>query len=278
MENMAQESDLQEIEIRLLLEGLHLRYGFDFRNYALASIRRRIGSRLEAEGVKSILGLLEKILHDPQCMERLLLALTVHLTSIFRDPGFYVAFRNRVLPVLRTYPYVRIWNAGCSSGEEVYSLAILMKEEEFYERCRIYATDMSEAVLERAKSGIYSLDAMKQYTDNYLKAGGKEEFSGYYIADHKNVIFRQALRENVVFAPHNLVSDASFNEFNVILCRNVMIYFNDKLQERVHKLLYDSLGMFGFLGLGSKESLRFSPYANCYEEIDAEARIYRKVR
>lgn len=272
------EADLDGIEVRLLLEGIHARYGFDFRDYAFASLRRRVLSRLEPERVKSVSGLLEKILHDPSCMERLLLALTIHVSSMFRDPGFYVAFRERALPLLRTYPYLRIWHAGCSSGEEVYSLAILLKEEGLYQRSRIYATDLSEAVLEKAKAGIFPLDAMKEYTGNYLKAGGKAEFSGYYTADHENAVFRPALRENVVFAPHNLATDSSFNEFNVLLCRNVMIYFNDKLQERVYRLMHDSLVTLGFLGLGSKESIRFSPYEDHYEELDPGRKLYRKVR
>lgn len=278
MDDAVQETDLQDIEIRLLLEGIYARYGFDFRDYALASIRRRIASRLEPEGVKSVSGLLERVLHEPACMERLLLALTIHVSSMFRDPGFYVAFRSQVLPQLRTYPYARVWGAGCSSGEEIYSLAILLKEEGLYERCRIYATDLSEVVLRQAKAGVFPLRAMKEYTENYVKARCQAEFSNYYAADHENAIFRPALRENVLFAPHNLVTDSSFNEFNVILCRNVMIYFNDKLQERVHRLLYDSLAMFGFLGLGSKESLRFSPYEDRYEEVDAGEKLYRKVR
>lgn len=278
MDDLVKDVDLSDIEVRLLLEGVYARYGFDFRDYAKTSIRRRIAGRLEPEGVKSVSGLLEKVLHDSSCMERLLLAFTIHVTSMFRDPSFYVALRNQILPVLRTYPYVRIWHAGCSSGEEVFSLAILLKEEGLYDRCRIYATDLSEVVLERAQAGVFPLDSMKEYTANYVQASGKAEFSSYYTADHENAVFRPALRENVVFAPHNLVTDSSFNEFQVVLCRNVMIYFNDKLQERVHRLLYDSLATLGFLGLGSKESLRFSSYENHYEKLDAAEKLYRKVR
>ncbi len=269
---------LEDIEVRLLLDGIHARYGFDFRDYAHASLRRRIMSRLEPEGVRSVSGLLEKVLHEPAGMERLLLSITIHVTSMFRDPAFYAAFRSQVAPVFRTYPQVRIWHAGCSSGEEVYSMAILLKEEGVYDRCRIYATDLSEVVLDRARSAVFPLGAMKEYTKNYIKAGGTAQFSDYYTADHEKVVFRAALHENVVFAPHNLVTDGSFNEFNVILCRNVMIYFNDILQGRVHKLFHESLCTLGFLGLGSRESMRFSTCEDRYEPVDSAQKIYRKVR
>jgi chemotaxis protein methyltransferase CheR len=268
---------LEDIEICLLVDGIHARYGLDFRDYAHASLRRRIMSRLEPEGVRSVSGLLEKVLHEPAVMERLLLAITIHVTSMFRDPAFYAAFRSQVVPVLRTYPHVRIWHAGCSSGEEVYSMAILLKEEGVYDRCRIYATDLSEGILDRARSAVFPLGEMKEYTQNYIKAGGTAQFSDYYTADHERVVFRPALRKNVVFAPHNLVTDGSFNEFNVILCRNVMIYFNDALQGRVHKLFHESLGTLGFLALGSQESMRFSTCEDRYEPVDSAHRIYRKV-
>lgn len=269
---------LRDIEIRLLLEGVHARYGFDFRDYAPASLRRRIVGRLEPEGVGTVSGLLEKVLHDPACMERMLLSLTIHVTSMFRDPGFYVALRRQVVPMLRTYPYARVWHAGCSSGEEVYSLAIVLQEEGLRERCRVYATDLSEVVLDRARRGIFPLRAMKEYTENYLKAGGTADFSTYYTADHENAVFHSSLRENVVFAPHSLVTDGSFNEFNLILCRNVMIYFNEKLQGRACRLLHESLAALGYLGLGNSESLRFSPHENDYEQVDPREKLYRRVR
>jgi chemotaxis protein methyltransferase CheR len=270
--------ELEALEVKLLLEGVCRQYGFDFRDYSYASIRRRILSRMHAEQVNCISGLQEKVLHDPETMERLLLSLTVSVTSMFRDPGFYLAFRDKVVPLLRTYPFIRIWHAGCSTGEEVCSTAILLQEEGLYDRCRIYATDLSEAVLQRAKSGIFPLAAMKEYTDNYLRAGGKRSFSEYYTADEASAIFRASLRENVVFAQHNLVTDGSLNEFNVILCRNVMIYFNRSLQEHVHKLFYESLARLGVLGLGQKESLRFTPHEACYEELEGRGKLYRKVR
>jgi chemotaxis protein methyltransferase CheR len=270
--------ELEELEIRLLLEGIFAHYGFDFRDYALASIRRRIATQMRAESVPSVSGLQDRVLHDPACMERLLLALTVHVTSMFRDPSFYAAFRERVVPVLRTYPFVRIWHAGCSTGEEVYSLAILLHEEGLYPRCRIYATDASEAVLRAAKRGIFPASAMREYTENYMKGGGKGAFSEYYTAMYEGAVFRSHLQENVVFAQHNLATDSSFNEFNVILCRNVMIYFNEKLQERVQRLIYGSLDHLGVLALGRKESLRFTPHEECYEELERDEKIFRKVR
>jgi chemotaxis protein methyltransferase CheR len=268
---------LETIEIKLLLEGIAQHYGYDFRDYATASIRRRIMARVRAEDAGTISGLQDRVLHEPACMERLLLALTVHVTAMFRDPGFYLSFRRVVVPMLQTYPFVRIWHAGCSSGEEVYSLAILLKEEGIYERCRIYATDLSEAVLGAARAGVFPLAVMKEYTENYHKAGGKTSFSDYYTARYDHALFQSVLRDNVVFAPHNLVTDGAFNEFNVILCRNVMIYFNKTLQDRVHGLLHHSLSRFGVLGLGRKESIRFAPHEACYDILDDAERLYRKV-
>lgn len=277
MGTIAAEPELEAVEIRLLLEGVFQHYGYDFRDYASTSIRRRIVARMEAEAISTISGLQDRVLHERACMERLLLALTVHVTSMFRDPSFYLAFRRTVVPLLETYPFVRIWHAGCSSGEEVFSLAILLKEEGIYEKCRIYATDLSEAVLGGAKEGVFPLAAMKEYTENYQKAGGKTSFSEYYTARYDHALFKPSLRENVVFAPHNLVTDGSFNEFNVILCRNVMIYFNKSLQERVHGLLHQSFSHFGVLALGRKELLRFTPHETAYTAIDEPERLYRKV-
>jgi chemotaxis protein methyltransferase CheR len=270
--------DLEELELQLLLEGVFRRYGFDFREYAPASLRRRVWRRVHAEGERTISGLLERLLHDTASMERLLLDLSITVTAMFRDPSFYLAFREKVVPHLRTYPFTRIWVAGCSTGEEVYSLAILLKEEGLYERARIYATDINESVLERAQTGVFPLDKMKEYTHNYLKAGGARAFSEYYLAAYDGAQFQRSLVENVVFAQHNLVSDRSFNEFNVVVCRNVMIYFDKRLQDKVHRLFYESLTNFGVLGLGHKESIHFSPYADSYEELDAREKLYRKVR
>jgi chemotaxis protein methyltransferase CheR len=196
---------------------------------------------------------------------------------MFRDPHFYRAFRSKVIPFLRTYPFIRIWHAGCSTGEEVYSLAILLQEEGLYERCRLYATDMNEVVLKQAKAGVFSMGRMQDYTQNYLQAGGRRSFSEYYTAAYDHVVFHPFLKENVIFAQHNLVVDGSFNEFNVILCRNVMIYFNQALQARVHQLLYESLAKFGVLALGDKESLRFTPHESQYEVWERRTKLYGKL-
>lgn len=275
---LQKKDELEAIEIQLLLEALFRYYGFDFRDYALASLKRRIWNSVRAERLASVSGLQEKVLHDPACLERFILGLAVHVTAMFRNPSFYLAFRQNVVPLLRTYPFIRIWHAGCSTGEEVYSMAILLHEEGLYHRCRIYATDMSEAVLKKAKTGIYSLDQMQDYTQNYLQAGGKRSFSEYYTAAYDSAIFRSSLKENVIFSPHNLATDGSFNEFNVILCRNVLIYFNQSLQERVHKLLYESLIRFGILGLGRQESLKFTPHEQHYEALEKREKLYRRIR
>jgi chemotaxis protein methyltransferase CheR len=277
VEQPAARDDLEEIELALLLEGVFRKYGFDFREYASASLRRRVWRRVYAEGLSTISELLARLLHDPACMERLLLDLSINVTAMFRDPGFYSSFRAKVVPQLRTYPFTRIWVAGCSTGEEVYSLAILLREEGLYDRTRIYATDINESVLDRARTGVFPLEKMREYTQNYIKSGGTQAFSEYYLAKYDGAQFQRSLIDNVVFAQHNLVSDRSFNEFNVIVCRNVMIYFDRALQDRVHELFYESLVTFGVLGLGHKESIRFSPHAESFEELDPAEKLYRKV-
>jgi chemotaxis protein methyltransferase CheR len=269
--------DLESLELQLLLEGVYRQYGFDFREYAPASLKRRVWRRVHAEGETSISGLLVRVLHEPSVMERLLLDLSINVTSMFRDPTFYVAFREKVAPLLHTYPFTRIWIAGCSTGEEVYSLAILLTEEGLYDRTRIYATDINETVLDRARAGVFPLDKMQEYTENYIRAGGTRSFSEYYLAKYEGALFERTLTENVVWAPHNLVQDRSFNSFNVILCRNVMIYFDRSLQSHVHRLFYESLDRFGILALGHKESIRFTGFEQHYEELDAQEKLYRKL-
>jgi len=271
------ESKLEEIEIQLLLQGVYQCYGFDFRNYALSSLRRRVRNLLRTEKLPTVSALQERVLHDRVCLERFLLGLTVNVTAMFRDPSFFVAFRQQVVPLLRTYPFIRIWHAGCSTGQEVYSMAILLQEEGLYHRCRIYATDTNEQVLQSAKQGIYPLERMQEYTHLYLKAGGKRSFSEYYTAAYENALFRSSLRDNVVFSQHNLATDQSFNEFNVIFCRNVLIYFDKTLQARVHQLFHDSLCTFGILGLGRQESLKLTPYEKYYEELVRKEKLYRRV-
>ena len=270
--------DTEGLELQLLLEGVYRQYGFDFREYAPASLKRRVWRRVDAEKAGTITGLLDRLLRDPDVMERLLLDLSINVTSMFRDPTFYAALRTQVVPVLRTYPFTRIWVAGCSTGEEVYSLAIVLDEEDVRDRTRIYATDINEAVLERARAGVFPIDKMKEYTENYIRAGGRRSFSEYYLAKYEGALFERSLTENVVWAPHNLVQDRSFNTFNLIMCRNVMIYFDRTLQTRVHQLFYASLERFGFLALGHKESIRFTGLEDRYEEIDGQEKLYRKAR
>jgi chemotaxis protein methyltransferase CheR len=270
--------EVEALEVELLLEAVYRRYGFDFREYAPASLKRRLWRRMNAEHADTISQLQDRLLHDPKCMERLLLDLSINVTAMFRDPTFYITFRETVVPTLRTYPFTRIWCAGCSTGEEVYSLAIVLEEEGLYERTRIYATDINEAVLETAKAGVFGLERMKQYTQNYIRAGGTRDFSEYYTAAYDGARFSRELTENVVFAQHNLATDRGFNEFNAIVCRNVMIYFDKALQNRVHGLFYDSLEAFGILALGHKESVAFTSYADRYEIVDPAERIYRKIK
>jgi chemotaxis protein methyltransferase CheR len=219
----------------------------------------------------------ERLLHDPDVLERLLVDFSINVTSMFRDPTFFCALREKVVPVLKTYPFVRVWNAGCSTGEETYSLAIVLREAGLAERARIYATDINAEVLRRAKEGVFPVERMKDYTRDYIAAGGQESFSDYYKTYGDVVRFDPSLVENVVFAQHNLVSDSSFNEFNLIVCRNVMIYFDRALQDKVHELFYDSLVRFGILALGHKETIRFTGHADDYAELDSQEKLYRRL-
>lgn len=269
---------LQEIERDLLLEAVYRHWGYDFRGYARGSLNRRIKVAMSREGVSTISAFQDLVLRDAACMERFVATLSIHVTSMFRDPRFFAALRDTVVPMLRTYPFIRVWIAGCASGEEVYSTAILLEEEGIYDRCRIYATDLSDAIVDRASNGIFALSSMRSYTQNYQASGGKRDFSGYYTARYENAIIKQSLKRNIVFATHNLVSDTSFNEFNLILCRNVMIYFARPLQNQVFALLHKSLSRLGVLGLGKKEALRYSGIEHHYEELSEELKLYRRVR
>jgi chemotaxis protein methyltransferase CheR len=274
----ALELELEQLEVELLLEGIYRRYGYDFRNYAPASLKRRLRRRMDGEHVETVSALQERVLRDPAVMERLLLDLSINVTAMFRDPTFFRAFRQLVVPLLRTYPFSRIWVAGCSTGEEVYSLAIVLAEEGLSDRVRIYATDINQQVIDVARRGVFPLDKMQEYTQNYIRGGGTRSFSEYYLARYDGARFARSLVDRVVFAQHNLVSDAVFNEFQMIACRNVMIYFDRPLQEHVYNLFHESLAMFGVLGLGQKETIRFSPHEHAYEELDAAEKLYRKIR
>lgn len=268
---------IEDIEVQLLLEAIYQQWGYDFRDYAPASLKRRIRRIVELERLSSISALQERVLRDLGCLQRFLEEVTVSVTSMFRDPGFYLAFRKAVVPLLKELPSLRIWHAGCASGEEVYSMAILLHEEGLLDRSRIYATDLDQAALNRAKEGIYRLDLMKEYTENYQVAGGKAAFSEYYHAGHGHVVLRKDLSKDIVWAQHNLVSDASFNEFNLIFCRNVLIYFNARLQEHVHRLIYHSLAEGGVLALGRQEGLPLTPHESNYRVLDRREKIFRRV-
>jgi len=277
MQTAGHGQSVEEIELQLLLEAIYRHYGFDFRNYALSSLRRRVRDFLRLQHVESISLLQDRILRDRTWLERFVYALSVNVSSMFRDPDFYRTFRKEVVPFLKTYPFIRFWLAGVSMGEEVYSLAILLQEEGIYDRCRIYATDINDSVLKTAKEGIYPVESMQMYANNYIKAGGMRTFSDYYTSAYDRALLKASLRNNVVFAQHNLASDSSFNEFHVILCRNVMIYFNKDLQAHVHDLLHQSLVMFGILGLGARETIRFSLHEHNYEEVDGASKLYRRI-
>ena len=270
------EKESEAHDVEQLLAALAEHYGYDFRDYARSSLTRRIRKMLAREELSSLTALQDRLLSSSDAMNDFVELVGVHTTAMFRDPDFYRVLRSEVVPLLRTYPFVRIWHAGCATGEEVYSLAILLLEEGIYDRCRLYATDLSDSVLDRAKRGIFSLATMRGYTAAYQLAGGKEDFSSYYVADYKNAILRHSLRKNIIFAQHNLTSDSAFNEFHLVLCRNVGIYFDENLRERMHDLIYRSLVPFGIVGVGKKESLRFTSFADRYQELPGEVRLYRR--
>lgn len=266
------------LEIDLLLRGVFERYGYDFRNYARASLTRRIRRAMQLEAVSTVSSLQARLLHDDEAAMRFVASLSVHTTAMFRDADVYRALRSDVVPFLRTYPFVRIWHAGCSTGEEVYSLAILLEELGVYERCRVYATDISDVILDRARQGVVPLAKMREYTQNYQQSGGTRDFSSYYTADQENAVFRSSLKRNIVFSQHNLVSDSMFNEFQLIVCRNVLLYFDEQLRDRAHDLFHASLSPLGTLVLGKKESLRFTRFAPMYRELRDSVQIYRRLQ
>lgn len=266
----------ENIEIRLLLEAIFLKYGYDFRNYAKAHLKRRIKRRLAMTDLTNISEMVPQILYDQGFFEKLLLDLSVNVTKMFRDPIFYRVLRNDVLPVLRTYPFVKVWDAGCSTGEEMYSLAILFKEEDLYDRSQIYATDFNQIALQKARDGIYPLDEVKEYTKNYQKSGGRSSLSDYYLARYDSISLNKSLKKRIVFSDHNLVTDGVFGEMNMIVCRNVLIYFDKELQDRVIHLFWESLCPGGFLCLGSKESLRFNKYGDRFQVFDEREKVYKK--
>jgi chemotaxis protein methyltransferase CheR len=270
------DSRLEELETDLLLEAVLRYYGYDFRDYDRIAVRQRIREGMLAGRVSTISRFQERVLHEPAFIERFLRSFCGAGLSMFSDADFYQAFRTKVVPQLKTYPFVRIWHAGCSTGEEVYSLAILLQEENISQRTRIYATDLSEEAVAQARLGSFRASAADEFADNYLKAGGKRSLSEYFKRKGRRLLVDPSLKKNIVFSEHNLATDGSFNEFQVIICRGILGNFNHRLSERVGRLIYDSLSRFGVLALGANESLDALPYEETYAVLDAEACLYQK--
>ncbi|MDR4497316.1 MAG: protein-glutamate O-methyltransferase CheR [Candidatus Scalindua sp.] len=273
---MKELSNSEKIECDLLLQAIFMKYGYDFRNYTKPSIRRRIHNRLTRYNLKTISEMQHTLLHNKKFFETLLLDITINVTEMFRDPSFFKTVRKTVIPNLKDRPFVKIWHAGCSSGEEVYSMAILLREEGICRNFRIYATDMNEAVIDKAKKGIFSIAKMKNYTQNYIDSGGKASFADYYTARYDFALMDSSLRKDIVFSVHNLVNDGVFGEMDLIVCRNVLIYLNKELKDRVFSLFWESLCPGGFLCVGSKETVRFSTYSDSFEDVTRKEKIYRK--
>jgi chemotaxis protein methyltransferase CheR len=268
--------DTTEQGISLLLDAVYEKYGYDFRQYSKAHIERRIMNRLRLSGLENIEQMQVKVLNDEIFASKLLNDLSITVTEMFRDPDFYRSLREIVIPVLKTYPFVKIWHAGCSTGEEAYSMSIIIQEEGLDTRTTIYATDYNQLALLHAKDGIFSNNRIKEYTAGYQSAGGKESFSDYFESDNNNFIMKQTLKKNIVWANHSLVTDSVFSEVHLILCRNVLIYFDRNLQNKVHTLFYNSLINGGILCLGSKEGLQFTDFNEKYRELDKKQRIFKK--
>nr|WP_321469047.1 protein-glutamate O-methyltransferase CheR [uncultured Desulfobulbus sp.] len=268
----------EQLEIELLLLAIHKKYGYDFRQYSPAHTRRRLEHRLHLENMNRFSEMIPRVLYEEEFFTQLLLDLSINTTEMFRDPWFYRRIREVVIPHLQTYPFLKIWHAGCSAGQEVYSMCILLQEEGLKERCQVYATDFNDRILARAKDGIYPMDLVREYSANYLKAGGTESLSEYYTAEYNHVVMKGSLKQQVLFSSHNLATDGVFGEMHMICCRNVLIYFTRELQNRVLELFFDSLCPGGFLCLGSKESIKFSSMADNFEVVCAKEKIFRKKR
>ena len=266
----------EDVELPLLLEAVYRKYHYDFRGYSAASLKRRLAQAKVHFGCRSLSALQDRVLHDPAVLPELLGFLTVQVSEMFRDPAYFRALREHVVPHLRTYPSLKVWVAGCSAGEELYALAILFREEGLESRTLFYATDINTEALRKAEAGVYALDRIPLFTQNHRLSGGKTSLSDYYTAAYGAAVFDRSLRERVVFSDHSLASDAVFTEVQLVSCRNVLIYFDRALQDRAVGLFRDALVRRGFLGLGSKESLRFSAHADAFEEVDRPARLYQK--
>ncbi|MEI3790634.1 MULTISPECIES: CheR family methyltransferase [unclassified Chryseobacterium] len=272
---MLEPSIVKDEEVEYLIKDVYEMYGYDFSEYSRASFKRRVNRICLIDRFTSFAELRYTILNDPEYLKRFVEEITVNVTEMFRDPHFFKALREKILPQLGTYPLIRIWVAGCSTGEEAYSMAILLKEANLYHKSLIYGTDLNPSVLETARSGVFPLQQMKTYSENYILSGGKKDFSDYYTANYDSVRFDKSLQEKLILSTHNLVSDSSFNSFQLIICRNVLIYFDRGLQERVFKLFDNSLENLGYLALGAKETLRFSKLDRNYHQVD-DQRIWKK--
>jgi len=270
-------AETESIELRLLVQAIFQRYHYDFRGYSEASLKRRLSQARDRFGCESYSALQERVLHDPAMLPQLLGYLTVQVSEMFRDPSFFKALREEVLPHLRTYPSLKVWVAGCSAGEELYSLAILFREEGLESRTMFYATDINTEALRKAEAGVYDLDRVAQFTESHRRAGGKSSLSDYYTAAYGNAVFDKSLRRRAVFSDHSLATDAVFAEVHLVCCRNVLIYFDRDLQDRAIGLFKDALVRKGFLGLGARESLHFSAHARAFTEYVRSERIYQKV-
>ena len=273
---MLEPSIVKDEEVEYLIKDVHELYGYDFSQYSRASFKRRVNRICLIDRFTSYAELRYTILNDPEYLKRFVEEITVNVTEMFRDPSFFKALRDDILPQLGTYPLIRIWVAGCSTGEEAYSIAILLKEAGLYQKSLIYGTDINPSVLEKARAGVFPLQQMKVYTENYILSGGKKEFSDYYTANYDSVKFDSCLKEKLILSTHNLVSDSSFNSFQLIICRNVLIYFDKGLQERVFHLFDESLENLGYLALGSKETLRFSKLYKNFNQVE-DQKIWKKV-
>lgn len=267
---------IADIELHLLIDAIYQKYHYDFRGYAQASLKRRLGMATMRLGCQTLSQLQDKVLHEPSMFAELLNYLTVPVSQMFRDPEYFLALRQRVVPVLRTYPSLKIWIAGCSTGEEAYSLAILLREEELLQRSLIYATDINAHSLQQAAAGVYGVDRIPGFTESHRRSGALASLSEYYTAAYGRAVFDKSFRRHIVFADHSLATDSVFAEVQLILCRNVLIYFDRELQDRAIGLFREALCRRGFLSIGSKESLRFSSHASGFEEIDGINRIFRK--
>jgi len=271
------ENSVKDEELDLLLDELYRSYGYDFTNYARASLKRRVSRLMIIDRFPSFAELLYRVRQDPAYLTRMVEELTVNVTEMFRDPQVFKTIREEVLPILATHPFIRIWHAGCATGEEVYSMAILLDEANLLHKSLLYATDLNPTAIENIRKGVFPISEMKQYSENYILSGGKHDFSKYYTAKYNWAKFDDRLKAKMIVATHNLVSDRSFNEFVLIFCRNVLIYFDKYLQDNVLTLFDDSLEKLGFLVLGSKENLRFSPIARKFKQLENRERIWRKV-